>query len=261
VALGYAALTRNQSGKNYSTDWRLFGMYYQDWRDVVKTDSRPLALRRGDLEDIRIGSFGGHLLHRVGQADFMVWGVAQTGTWGRLDHRAYAVSAEAGWQPRALPKLKPWLRIGYHRGSGDKDPLDNTHGTFFQVLPTPRPFARFPFFDLINNEDFMAIAVLRPHKAWTVRFEAHGLRLARGSDLWYLGGGAFQPWTFGYIGRTTSGTRGLATLYDASVDFNPTPRWTVTGYYGHAQGHSVMQTIYPRGKNANFAYLELTRRF
>ena len=50
--------------------------------------------------------------------------------------------------------------------------------------------------------------LLRPHNATTVRAEVHGLRLANGSDLWYLGGGAFQPWTFGYIGRAIAGNRG-----------------------------------------------------
>jgi hypothetical protein len=153
------------------------------------------------------------------------------------------------------------VRAGYHRGSGDNDPLDDKHGTFFQILPTPRPYARFPFFDLLNNEDLMGMLILRPHKAVSIRTEVHGLRLASGSDLWYLGGGAFQPWSFGYIGRTTNGSRGLATLYDASVDWNPNARWTVTGYYARAQGHAVMAGIYPRGKNANFGYLELTRRF
>lgn len=261
VAVGYAALTRNRSGKNNSTDWRIFGIYYQDWRDVLKVDARPLALRRTDMEDVRIGSFGGHVLHRQGPVDLMFWGVGQAGRWGSLDHRAYAWSAEAGWQPRVLPALKPWLRAGYHRGSGDKNPLDNTHETFFQILPTPRPYARMPFFNLMNNEDFMAMLVLRPHQKVTVRPEVHGLRLAEANDLWYLGGGAFQPWTFGYIGRTTSGNRGLATLYDIGVDYNPTPKWSISGYYAHAQGHSIMRSIYPSGKNANFGYIEVTRRF
>jgi hypothetical protein len=261
VALGYAALTRNHSGQNQSTDWRVFGIYYQDWRNVVKTDARPLAVRGSDLSDVRIGSFGGHVLHRAGPVDLMFWGVAQTGKWGVLDHRAAAVSVEAGWQPEGLPALKPWIRAGYHRGSGDDDPVDGTHGTFFQVLPTPRPYARFPFFNLMNNEDFMAMLVLRPHRAVTLRTEVHGLRLTNRNDLWYLGGGAFQPWSFGYIGRTTSGNRGLATLYDLSADYNVNQHWTFSGYFGHARGHSVMRSIYPQGKNANFGYVELMYRF
>ena len=265
VGVGYAALTRSHSGKKHSIDARAFAIYYQDWRSVVKTDNRPLALRSSDLANIRIGSFGGHYLHKVttaaGPVDFMAWGVGQTGRWGRLDHRAGAIAAEAGWQPSGMPRLRPWLRGGYFYGSGDDNPIDDRHGTFFQILPTPRPYARFPFFDFLNNEDFMGMLLLRPHNAVTIRAEVHGLRLASRNDLWYLGGGAFQPWTFGYIGRATSGNRGLATLYDAGIDYNLNRQITLSGYYAHAQGHSVMQAIYPRGRNANFGYLELMYRF
>ena len=123
------------------------GIYYDDWRPIVKTDSRPLAARRTDLNNIRIATFGGHHLSavntKVGALDFLIWGVGQTGRWGRLDHRAYAVDFEAGIQPAILPKLKPWFRGGYTKGSGDGNPNDQSHGTFFQILPTPRPFARF----------------------------------------------------------------------------------------------------------------------
>lgn len=265
VAVAYLALTRNHTGKKHSADWRVFGIYYQDWRSVVKTDNRPLALRQAESGNIRIPSFGGHYLHTVqtgaGTVDLMAWGVGQVGRWGRLDHEAYALSFEGGWQPKVLPKLRPWLRAGYSRTSGDNSPLDNNHGTFFQILPTPRPYARFPFFNMMNNEDFTGMLVVRPHRAVTLRSEVHGLRLTNRNDLWYLGGGAFQPWSFGYIGRATNGARGLATLYDVSADYTVSPRWAVTAYYGHARGHSVMRTIYPRGKNGNFGYGELTFRF
>jgi hypothetical protein len=45
------------------------------------------------------------------------------------------------------------------------------------------------------------------------------------------GGGAFQPWTFGYIGRPANGAKGLATLYDLSIDWRATPKTTISGYY------------------------------
>jgi hypothetical protein len=265
VNVTYLALTRNHTRKTHSADWRVFGMYYHDWRHVVKTDSRPLSLRQLDFGNIRIGSFGGHYLHTVqtgaGSLDFTVWGVGQTGRWGRLDHGAHAILFEGGWQPKGMPSLRPWLRAGYSRTSGDSNPLDGKHGTFFQILPTPRPYARFPFFNMMNNEDISGMLVIRPHRAVTLRTEVHGLRLTARNDLWYLGGGAFQPWSFGYIGRATGGARGLATLYDVSADYNVNPNWTVSGYYGHARGHSVMRTIYPKGKNGNFGYGELTFRF
>jgi hypothetical protein len=36
--------------------------------------------------------------------------------------------------------------------------------------------------------------------AWTAPL-LHSIRLATGNDLWYQGGGAFQPATFGYVSR------------------------------------------------------------
>jgi len=160
-----------------------------------------------------------------------------------------------------LPSIKPWLRGGYSWTSGDNNPDDATHGTFFQILPTPRPYARFPFFNMMNNQDAYGFLLLRPHDKVTIRSDVHGLRLTSGSDLWYLGGGAYQPWTFGYQGRASAGNRGLATLYDTSVEVTASKHAVFTAYAGRAIGHSVTAAIYPQGKNATFGYLEVLLKF
>lgn len=265
TGLAYAALTRQRPGKTANSEWRLFGIYYDDWRNVVKTDNRPLPLRNLDQDDLRIGTLGGHYLHSrqgsSGTVDLMAWGAFQFGKWGQLDHLAGALSLEAGWQPPVLPSIRPWLRAGFFQGSGDGNPLDGRHGTFFQILPTPRPYARTPFFNLMNNQDFFAMGVLRPHRAVTIKPEAHFMWLARREDLWYQGGGAFQPWSFGYIGRPSSGFRSFANLYDVSVDWAPDPAVVISVYYGHVQGRNVVRAIYPSGTHANFGYAELLLRF
>ena len=165
--IGYAAYTRPWGKGAHSAETRILGIYYHDWRHVLKTDNRPLAARQADLSNIRVGTFGGHHLSvvdtKAGAVDFLLWGVGQTGRWGRLDHRATAIAVEAGIQPKFWPKVKPWFRAGYFAGSGDGDPSDLTHNSFFQILPTPRPFARFPFFNLMNNRDHLAMLTLRPH--------------------------------------------------------------------------------------------------
>jgi hypothetical protein len=264
-AFGYAAYTKPWGKGKHAADTRVFALHYHDWRQVLKTDNRPLAVRRADTGNIRVASFGGHSIHAFdtprGTIDLMLWGVAQTGRWGRLDHRAHAIAVEGGYQPKLAPKLKPWFRAGFFNGSGDSNPGDNKHGAFFQVLPTPRPFARFPFFDLMNNRDIHGAAILRPHAKVTVSSEFHALGLSNRNDLWYLGGGAFQPWTFGYVGRAANGAKSLANLYDASVEVRVRPDVTVVGYLGRAQGRAVASAIYPRGRNAAFGYLELMYRF
>ena len=46
-------------------------------------------------------------------------------------HRAFSVAVEAGHEWSAAP-WRPWLRAGFLRASGDDDPADDRHGTFFR---------------------------------------------------------------------------------------------------------------------------------
>ncbi|MFN3323494.1 MAG: alginate export family protein [Bryobacteraceae bacterium] len=265
IGVFYGSLTGQVNGGRNQGEWRVLAMYYQDWRNIAKVDNRPAPIRAADREPVKIGTFGGHYLHAAetsaGTFDLMLWGMMQTGKWGTLDHLAGGIGAEAGIQPRILPSIRPWLRGGYFYGSGDGNPNDNRHTTFFQVLPTPRPFARFPMYNLMNIEDAFGMLILRPHRTLAVRFEAHSLRLANRNDLWYLGGGAFQMQTFGYVGRPSFGRKGLGGLYDVSADWNVHPSLTLSGYLGHVNGGGVLQAIYPRGNNGYFGYVEAIYRF
>lgn len=265
-ALGYTSFARSWGTGRHAVETRVFGIFYDDFRNgVLKVDNRPTSFRAGEFANIKLWTAGGNSIHTLstksGIFDAMAWGVAQGGKWGVQDHSAYAFNVEGGYQPPVLPKLKPWLRSGYSVTSGDDNTADNTHGTFFQILPTPRPYARFPFFNMMNNVDRFGMLTLRPHARWTVSTEYHSLSLNKAADLWYAGGGIFQPWTFGYIGRNTGGSKSLGNLYDANVEYRMNPRFTFTAYYGYAQGLSAMRTIYPAGKNGAFGYGEVLWRF
>jgi hypothetical protein len=264
VGFGYAAYTHEWGSGHHAADTRVFAIEYDDWRHILKTDNRPVAVRKADTENIVINTFGGHSLHAfdtgAGTVNVMFWGAGQTGRWGLQKQRAGAIDAEAGFQPK-LAALKPWIRGGYTWGSGNDSTTGDTHGTFFQLLPTPRPYARFPFFNMMNNEDIFGALILRPHSKITTSSEFHSLRLANVNDFWYSGGGAYQPWSFGYTGRATSGRRSLGNLYDTSVEYRPHPKATFTGYFGYTQGLAVMHQIYPAGKNARFGYVEALYRF
>jgi hypothetical protein len=257
VGFGYGAYTHEWGHGKHSADTRLFVLEYDDWRHILKTDNRPMAARRGDTGNILITTFGGHSLHAVatsaGTVDLLGWGAVQSGRWGAQTQRAYAMDFEGGWQPTVLPKLKPWLRGGFTLGSGDGNPNDNRHETFFQVLPTPRPYARFPFFNMMNTEDRFAALILRPHAKVTVSSEFHALRLTSANDLWYSGGGVYQPWTFGYTGRANSGARSLGNLFDTTVEYRPARQINTTAYVGYTQGLAAMEKIYPEGKDGWFA--------
>ncbi len=266
VNIFYGALTGQVGGDRHAAEWRVFGLGYGDYRDnVVKTDNRPLDTRRADTVSVVVATYGGHYVNvaatRAGAVDVLVWGALQTGSWGALAQRAGALAAEVGWQPPVLGPLKPWFRGGYDYGSGDSNPTDGEHGTFFQVLPTPRIYARFPFFNMMNTADAFGEIILRPSGRVTLRADAHALRLADTNDVWYLGGGAFQPGTFGYTGRPSNGHSGLATLYDASGDYSVSSHVAFGIYYGYAAGKSVAWAIYGSGNHAHFGYGELLLRF
>jgi hypothetical protein len=259
----YGAFTKALKSKAGEREFRVFALHYHDGRRTLKTDNRPQAVRAADGENIRLTTFGGHYIGVFpkgrNKADVLLWLAAQTGSWGRLDHRAGAIAAEAGYQFGV--KAAPWLRAGYFRGTGDGDPADSRHNTFFQPLPTPRIYARFPFFNLMNNENAFVQLRLKPHAKLALRADAHHLRLGNPRDLWYVGGGAYQQQTFGFVGRPSGGNKTLGALFDVSLDWSATPRTGLTFYFGGVRGGGVPKNIYPDGRNARFGYLELTRRF
>lgn len=264
----YGAFTKPMKRKTSESDFRIFALHYHDGRRVLKTDNRSAALRAADNEKIRLTTVGGHYIGVTkagsGKADVLFWGAGQFGEWGTLDHRAGAVAAEAGYQfggNKAADKIKPWIRAGYFRSTGDSDPNDGTHETFFQILPTPRIYARFPFFNAMNNEDAFVQLRLKPHAKLGLRTDVHYLRLSSKRDLWFVGGGAFQQKTFGYVGRPANGSKALGILADVSADFSITPTTILTFYLAGVRGGEVAKSIYPDGENSRFAYLELTKRF
>jgi hypothetical protein len=262
----YGAFTKPIAGKRAESEVRAFALYYHDGRGAVKTDNRLLAARAADGENIRMTTLGGHLISAIkagrGAFDLLAWGAGQFGGWGRLDHRAGAIAAEGGY--RFGVKTNPWVRAGYFRSTGDSNPLDDNHGTFFQVLPTPRIYARFPFYNLMNNEDLFVQLRIKPHGRVSLRGDLHRLRLSNSKDLWYVGGGAFQASTFGYVGRPSFGQKGLGTLFDVSADFNVTETTVFTVYGAGVRGGKLQRAIYPAGgdnPSARFIYFELTQRF
>lgn len=260
TAVGYASLT----GQGERQDWRVFTMIYDDWRPVTKIDDRPLALRAADHGSIRIASYGGHWLRGVatpaGEIDVLAWGVLQQGKWGVLDHSASALALESGWQV-PVRVWKPWIRVGYFRSSGDRDPNDGRHTTFFQGIPNPGPFAKNPFFNLMNSTDVLMAARLHPTPRLVLKPEFHWLRLTRPEDLWLHGGGASTPWSFGYTGRPSGGSRDLARLVDVGSEWKVNPRLTLCAYIGVVQGGRVVRSVYPDNRYQRFGFLEASWTF
>ncbi len=263
VDLQYLAFTRSELKGHVL--WRLFGIGFHDGRTyVTKTDNRAAAVRSSDHGNIRIGTFGGDLLADIpagpGQFDFLFWGVGQNGSWGELSHSANAAAVEGGYQLTRVSS-SPWLRGGWFRSSGDDNNSDGTHNTFFQVLTTPRLYARTPFYNLMNNKDEFVQVIDKPAKQLALRADLHWLQLTSAHDLWYLGGGAFDNKVFGYTGRPSNGATSLATVSDISADWQASKNVALNFYYGYIQGKTVVAAIYPTDRNTQFGYVEFVYKW
>ena len=263
VDVEYLALTRPQAGQHLL--WRAFAAAYHDGRTgLTKTDNRPLAVRSADHANIRIGTYGGNLTAAVpahpGQFDFLFWGVVQNGRWGSQGHSAGAAAVEGGYRFGGFAAA-PWLRGGWFRSTGDNNPGDGTHNTFFQLLPTPRLYARVPFYNLMNSTDEFVQVMDSPVKRLALRSDLHWLQLTSGQDFWYAGGGAFDNKVFGFVGHPANGKTSLASVADISANWQTTKTIHLNFYYGYVQGKTVVAENFPSNPNMQFGYVEFVYRW
>lgn len=263
VDIQYLAYTKHDLHEHLI--WRVFALGYHDGRTgVTKTDNRALAVRAADHKNIRIGSYGADFLATVpagpGSFDYLFWGVLQNGQWGELNQHSGAVQTEAGYRFTRVAS-QPWVRGGFFRSTGDHNATDSVHNTFFQGLSTPRVYARFPFFNAMNNRDEFVQVIDRPSKKLELRSDLHFLQLTASGDLWYQGGGAFDSHVFGYTGRPSGGRNSFASTADISSDYQLTPALALNLYYSHSFRRSVIAADYPAGHDANFGYLELVYKW
>ena len=263
VDLQYLAYTKRQLKDHLI--FRVFGLGYHDGRTgLTKTDNRALAVRAADHKNIRLGTYGADAITSFpagpGAVDLLFWGVLQNGQWGVLNQHSGAVAVEGGYRLTHVAS-KPWLRGGFLHTSGDVNATDGEHNTFFQVLPTPRIYARFPFYDMQNSNDQFVQVVDNPSKKLELRADLHFLQLASNADLWYQGGGAFDNKVFGYTGRPANLHKSFASVADISSDYALTPSLNLNLYYAHSYGKSAISAIYPTGPTGNYGYLELVYKW
>jgi hypothetical protein len=260
----YGAYTRELPTVHTASEFRVFALGYHDGRGVLKVDNRPLAARLADSHNIRIGTLGVNFaivapIRYVGKWDLLAWGAEQIGQWGVLRHHADAGVVEMGWRP-PIPWIHPWLRAGASYATGDGNPNDDRHTTFFQPLPTEQQYARTPFYTGQNSEDYTGQLILEPTHKLELRSEVHKVKLHSVNDLWYLGTGAFQNSSFGYDGLPNHGHKGLANYVDFSAGYQPTAHVYVYYYVGAVSGKGAM-TNRVEGRKGGFTFLEVDYKF
>ncbi len=251
------------------TEAQAFYYHYDDQRNIAATttriDNTGRALPSGEVSDVELHTFGGHLVGYQpigpGQWDLLGWAAFQQGHWFELDQDAYAFAVETGYQ---LPKAswKPWFRIGYNKGSGDDDPADETHGTFYQMLPTGRLYSFSILYNLMNTEDTFLSLIMKPNDFLTIRPEFHSIRLSEKNDRWYLGSGTMHDNVLDdFAARASNGEKDLGELLDVTLVWNVHPDVTVTAYYGHFFGEEVVKRFFTTHHCVDFGYLEATFQF
>jgi hypothetical protein len=263
VDVQYLAFTKYEL--NQHVLWRAFGIGYHDGRTgITKTDNRPLAVRAADHKNIRLGTYGGDVIATApagpGNLDFIAWGVLQNGNWGKQSDFGGAAAVEAGYQLSKVATA-PWFRSGWFRSTGDNNPSDNEHHTFMQLLPTPRNYARFPFYNLMNSTDEFIEVMDKPVQRVALRSDLHWLQLTSNKDLWYQGGGAFDNKVFGFTGRPANGHSSFSSVADISADWTVNRNVGLNFYYGYAWGKSAISAIYPTDHDAQFGYAEFLFRW
>ncbi|HEY3162221.1 MAG TPA: alginate export family protein [Vicinamibacterales bacterium] len=252
------------SGQAPAIQYQAFAYRYRDTRRVTQRPDN--TGRTATAADVGINTFGVTVITapppRNGrQWDALLWVAAQTGSWYEQTHRAASVAAELGHQWTAA-RWQPWLRGGYLYASGDGDPSDNRHGTFFEMLPTVRQYAQSALYSQMNNTDLFAQLLARPRPNINVRFDWHRVGLASSRDGWYFGSGATQEHgsIFGFATRPSFGATHLATIEEGSIDYAIQPHWSIGGYLAVGRGGGVVTPAFA-GQTLTFAFIENVVQF
>ena len=240
------------------TEFQAFVWRYEDSRPVT---GRPDNTgRTAAAADVGITTFGGTAVGAYpagsGQVDLLGWLALQDGHWYDHDHGALSLAAEAGYQwTRA--RWAPWIRGGVSYASGDDNPADGEHGTFFPMLPTMRRYSQTTVNSTMNLSDLFVLAVFRPSAASNIRIDWHRLWLAQAADRWYSGSGATleSGANFGYVTRPSNESTDFGTSIEVSAAYTVNKYWSVNGFVGRMWGGPVVTGTFA-GDDLWFAYFE-----
>jgi hypothetical protein len=251
VTIGGASLTAKRGTLFPASELSAFALAYRD--------DRPQD-RGGLADDVEIATLGAHWLGVYpvgpGNLDLLVWVAGQLGDYARLDHAASAGILELGYQLPALP-ARPWLRVGMNAASGDDEPADGDHDTFFNLLPTNHLY--YGFADQLafqNLRDWFVQLRAAPHEKVTLNLFVHWFALAEADDSRYGGTGAFDDSTFGFAARSSRGHEHVGREYDvvATVALHSTT--TVELGYSRLDGGAMFRTSPDRDLDFFYATLE-----
>ncbi|MFZ2955834.1 MAG: alginate export family protein [Candidatus Ozemobacteraceae bacterium] len=253
-------------------EFQLFCYNYDDSRAVVaaRADNtvtgakKTASVSTGGI-DVNMRTYGcsavGAYESSDSTIDTMVWFALQRGDWYNLAHKAYAYAVEAGYQWKKTP-WKPWFRAGLNQSSGDSNPNDGDHKTFFCMMPT-RKYSGTCAYNLMNARDTFAQLMLKPNTRLQVRFDYHQLKLAESADRWYTGGGAMSNTgtVNGFTARSSGGKTDLGSAIEFTGTYTLNKNFKTTLYASRFNGGDVIENSFAAEKNQKFSYIELIYDF
>ena len=245
-----------------NTDVAAFSYIYSDDRFVTtRPDNTGLSATRARITVATLGGSAiGSRRAAALEVDWLAWYAHQTGSWYGQDHRAFSLALEGGVQWRS--GWQPWLRGGYLHASGDGDPGDDQHETYFPMVPTVRRYSFTTIYAPMNLRDAFVEVIVRPSSRVRGRADVRQLWLAEGVDRWYAGSGATQSsgTYFGYAGRSSGGGTAFGTVIEGALDVTLGRHLGLNGFIGTMNAGNVVATLF-RGGWARFAYFESVIQF
>ena len=214
---------------------------------------------RAAAVDIAVTTFGGHTVSalsvRDGELDVLTWLAVQTVT-GMSSH---TVAWPGRWRVAISGRTRQ-ARHGGAAGSSIRAAI-----TTPPMLGTERSSrCSRPFVALRNRRcirsptcGVFAQVIVRPAPALTTRIDVHAIALASAADGWYGGSGATQEEgrIFGYTLRPSGGQRRVTNVFEGSIEWRITARWTAAAYVAAATAGPVVPTSF-RDSPAAFFYFE-----
>lgn len=252
IRVGTAALTLKSAAPR---ELQFSVNHYRDTRNITaRPDNTPFEATNADISVATVGaSHVGLYSAGSGRIDTVLWFAGQVGDWYGLDHRSWSLMTVGGYQWPS--RWRPWVGAGLQYASGDDDPTDARHGTFFPMLPSTRPDLLAGTFAQMNLRDLFGEIRLEPHPRVTLRADVHRLSLANARDRWYSGTGATarRGTYFGYLGRRSSGATALGTFVQVSAEGVVSKRWTLKTSVGSVKGGGVIRGLFGGDRLTVFA--------
>jgi hypothetical protein len=213
------------------SDSTLYGIY-STWKERFGLDfiEAYYLLDENDDTETSVHTFGTRLGNQYeNHLDWEIELAGQFGEFNDLDHAAFASHAELGYTFQH--PVRPRVALAYNYATGDDDPLDGDHETFYNLYPTNHlHYGQMDLFSWRNLHDIELNVSKKPLENLTTVAELHFFLLDEpGSDAWYNAGGAVQR-------RAAAGSDPdayVGTELDLRLIYRPIDWLALEGGYSH----------------------------